>query len=357
MLLNKSRLKTSMCLKVALIVMLSPPGSTFAVPEDSFVLDSFLGQRAGLDKTGIASVHSGKAIAVVLDSASPEEVFVAGIVHIDAMPEGYLKLATNFDELRKLPGYLGVQRFSNPPLASDLAKFTLDAADIKDLKTCRPGDCDVQLPSEAMEQFQKSIKWSGPDAEKQANTLARQMALDSLLAYQKGGNAALGVYRDKEHPTRIAETFQTLLSRVKSLPVYLPELNRYLLEYPDTQLKNSTSDFYWEKINFGLKPTLRIVHQIVYRGGSPADPVYGVALKQLYASHYFRSALDLTICLRDSTRPNERGFYLLTVKGSQQAGLTGFKGSIVREVAVSKSRSSLEKTLTAIKQKLESGVR
>ena len=80
-------------------------------------------------------------------------------------------------------------------------------------------------------------------------------------------------------------------------------------------------------------------------------------MKQLYASHYFKSALDLTICLRDSTRPNERGFYLLTVKGSQQAGLTGLKGSIVRNVAVGKSRSALEQTLTAIKQKLESGVR
>jgi hypothetical protein len=356
MLLNKSRLKTSMCLKVALMVMLSPPGSTSAKPE-GFVLDRFLGQSAGLNQTDIASVHSGKAIAVVLDSAAPEEVSVAGIVHIDAAPEDYLKLATNFDELRKLPGYLGVHRFSNPPLALDLAEFTIDPADIKDLKTCKPDDCDVQLPSEAMEQFQKSIKWSGSDAAKQANSIARQMALDSLLAYQKGGNAALGVYRDKEHPTMIAETFQTLLSRVKPLPVYLPELNRYLLEYPDAQLKNSTSDFYWEKVNFGLKPTLRIVHQIVYRGGSPADPIYGVALKQLYASHYFKSALDLTICLRDSTRPNERGFYLLTVKGSQQAGLTGLKGSIVRKVAVGKSRSALEKTLTAIKQKVEIGVR
>ena len=140
-----------------------------------------------------------------------------------------------------------MQRFSNPPLALDLAEFTIDPADIKDLKTCKPDDCDVELPSEAMEQFQKSIKWNGPDAEKEANSIARQMALDSLLAYQNGGNAALGVYRDKEHPTMIAETFQTLLSRVKPLPVYLPELNRYLLEYPDAQLKNSTSDFYWGK--------------------------------------------------------------------------------------------------------------
>ena len=54
----------------------------------------------------------------------------------------------------------------------------------------------------------------------------------ALLAYQKGGNAALGVYRDKDHPTRVAETFQTLLGRLKSLPVYLPDLNRLLLEYP-----------------------------------------------------------------------------------------------------------------------------
>ena len=47
------------------------------------------------------------------------------------------------------------------------------------------------------------------------------------------------------------------------------------------------------------------------------------------------------------------GFYLITVKGSQQAGLTGLKGSLVRKVAVDKTRSSLEKALEAIKQKLE----
>jgi hypothetical protein len=42
------------------------------------------------------------------------------------------------------------------------------------------------------------------------------------------------------------------------------------------------------------------------------------------------------------------------MKGSQQAGLTGFKGGIVRKVAVDKTRSSLEKALASIKQKLES---
>ena len=76
-------------------------------------------------------------------------------------------------------------------------------------------------------------------------------------------------------------------------------------------------------------------------------------MKQLYANHYFQTALDLTVCVKDTARPGEHGFYLITMKASQQDGLTGFKGSIVRSLAVSKTRSALETTLTAIKKKLE----
>jgi hypothetical protein len=179
-------------------------------------------------------------------------------------------------------------------------------------------------------------------------------ALQALLNYEQGGNAALGTYRDKNHPAVVAETFATLLSRSKALPVYLPELREYLLNYPTADSGNIQSEFYWEKVNFGLKPTLRMVQAIVYEGKSPERPAYAVAVKQLYASHYFESALDLTVCVKDNENPAHPGFYLITMKGSQQAGLTGMKGGIVRKVAVDKTRSSLEKALASIKQKLES---
>ena len=160
---------------------------------------------------------------------------------------------------------------------------------------------------------------------------------------------ALGTYRDKSHPTVVAETFVLLLAQMKALPTYLPELHRFLLEYPNAPSNEIRSEFYWEKVNFGLKPTLRIVQAIVYRGASPDKPAYALAVKQLYASHYFKTALDLTVCVSDK----KNGFYLITIKGSQQAGLTGFKGGIVRKVAVDKTRSSLQKALTVYKQKLE----
>jgi hypothetical protein len=313
----------------------------------------FFREYVGLNEEQISAIGNGKAIAKELDSRTPDEVFVFGAVHVHATPESYLRLASDIDALRKLPNYLAIGKFSDPPQLSDLEGFTLDQDDMKELKKCKPGQCDVQLPTVAMEAFQKSVNWAGPDVPAQVNRLAQSMALEGLSRYQHGGNVALGTYRDKAHPTAVGDTFESLLSRLNALPLYLPDLKVYLLNYPNARTEKIDSEFYWEKVNFGLKPTLRIVQAIVYRGTGDGDPAYAIAVKQLYASHYFETALDLTVCVPDGNHTNSPGMYLITLKGSQQAGLTGLKGSIVRKVAVDKTRSSLERALEAIRQKLE----
>ncbi len=299
----------------------------------------------------IAAIRSGKAVVKVVESPTPDEVFVFGSVYVEANPESYLKLVSDVDALRKLPGYVAIRGFSDPPQFSDLEGFTLEKQELDELKNCKEGHCDVQLPAEAMDGFKQSIDWSAPDVADRVNQLARKMALQALLNYMNGGNTALGVYRDKNHPAAVAETFETLITRLSALPVYLPELNEYLREYPKAKSDKVQAGFYWEEVNFGLKPTFRIVQRVVYRGTSPTDPAYALVEKQLYASHYFETALDLTLCVRDAQRP---GFYIITVKGSKQAGLTGLKGSMIRTVAVDKARSSLGRVLTTINQRLES---
>ena len=313
----------------------------------------FFREYAELKDDQIKEIRDGKAFAKVIESRTPDEVFVFGSVYVQSTPEKYLKLASDIDELRKLPSYLAIRKFSDPPQLSDLDGFTLEADDIKQLKDCKAGKCDVQLPTDAMDEFKQSVNWSAPDAANQANQLAQKLAFEAIQRYAQGGNAALGTYMDKKHSAVVGETFASLLSRSKALPAYLPELHSYLLEYPTAQSENIRSEFYWEKVNFGLKPTLRIVQAIVYRGSGSTETANALAVKQLYASHYFETALDLTICVPDHENPG-RGFYLITLKGSQQAGLTGFKGGIVRKVAVDKTRSALERSLAAIKQKLES---
>jgi hypothetical protein len=316
----------------------------------------FFREYVGLNQDQIAAIRNGKAIAKIIDSHTPDGVLVFGSVSVRSTPEEYLKLVSDMDELRKLPNYLAIRKFSDPPQLSDFDGFTLEPEDIKQLKDCEPGHCDVQLPTEAMDAFKQSVNWSAPDTATQVNRIGQNMALEALQRYIQGGNTALGTYRDKHHPAVVSDTFQSLLSRSKALPVYLPELDHYLLDYPEAGSENIQSEFYWEKVNFGLKPTLRIVQAIVYRGPLSTDPAYAIAVKQIYASHYFETALDLTVCVRDQDNPERSGYYLITLKGSKQAGLTGLKGGIVRKVAVDKTRSSLERALGAIKQKLESRI-
>jgi len=336
------------------LLLVSPGGEKISATDVSSEPNKFFHDFVGLSDDQIRDIREGKAVAKILDAPTADQVFVFGSVYINSTPEHYLKFASDIDAMRKLPSYLALRKFSDPPQLGDLADFTLDDEDFKQLKNCKAGHCEVQLPTEAMEQFQRSVNWSAPDAAEQANHLAQQMALQALLNYQQGGNAALGTYRDKNHPAVVAETFASLLNRSKALPVYLPKLREYLLNYPKADSSGIESQFYWEKVNFGLKPTVRMVHAIVYQGKSPQEPAYAVAVKQLYASHYFESALDLTVCVKDTQHPDHPGFYLISLKGSQQAGLTGLKGGIVRKVAVGKTRSSLEKALASIKQKLES---
>jgi hypothetical protein len=60
----------------------------------------------------------------------------------------------------------------------------------------------------------------------------------------------------------------------------------------------------------------------------------------------------LSVCVSDTAKPG--GFYLLTIKGSEQEGAP--KGSILRKVVVDKTRSSLETALASIKKTVEQSV-
>jgi len=252
-------------------------------------------------------------------------------------------------------GYLAVQQLSNPPQLSDVSSLNLYSEDVKSLRDCKEKKCDVQITDAGLEKIQNSVDWSDPDVDKKVNAVIRPMVLEAVERYNAGGNDALGVYIDKESPLPVREHIENLLGRADFLPVLSPELNTYLLDYPRAELPGSEDIFYWENVKFGLKPTLRLNHMVIYKVELEPNSVWVVATKQLYASHYFYTALDMNFCVKDTANPNQEGFYLITLKGSRQDGLTGFTGSILRSVVTRKTRSSMESALNGIKKRLEGG--
>ena len=53
-------------------------------------------------------------------------------------------------------------------------------------------------------------------------------------------------------------------------------------------------------VDFGLKPTVRVNHVIIYPLAAILSGVsHVIAIKQLYASHYFHTTLELRLLVHD----------------------------------------------------------
>ncbi len=341
-------------LRIAALIAFGAASVASGFCQATALLEQALKQNVGLTQQEIDSIRNGQAFAKALPSRSPSEVFVFGAVFINAEPASYLKYAYDFNRLGKTPGYLAIQQISTPPKLADLRGFVFDAEDVQALKSCTPGNCAIQLPGSTIDNLKKSINWSAPNVNDQVNQFIQNQAVSRLDQYQAQGDHIFGaVYNDKEQQVKVADQFAYILSYAKDLQQNVPQLYNYVLDYPQSGAPNLSSMLYWDSVKFGLKPTLRIVQVLTMQGTSAQQPAYAIAEKQLYSSHYFETALDLTYCINASGNPNQSGFFLVQVMGSEQAGLTGFKGSMLRRIAVSHSVTAMQKSLQQTKSALE----
>lgn len=184
--------------------------------------------------------------------------------------------------------------------------------------------------------------------------MLKKLALSRLQEYQKEGDHIFGsVYNDKGQQVNVADQFEYMLSYYQVLPKDLPDFNKYILDYPNAGMPNVQNTFRWERVNFGLKPTLFIIQVLTMRGDKSGEAAYVIADKQLYSSHYFETSLDLTFLILGDD-PKHPGFYLAKTMACEQALLAGgLKASMERKIAVSRSVSNLQKSLAYVKNVLE----
>jgi len=83
------------------------------------------------------------------------------------------------------------------------------------------------MPEGSIEELQKSVNWSAADLNDEVNQQLQKGALQRLLAYQRDGNRALGVYVDKPNPIDVSKQFSHMVSYSKALPFYLPDFYHY----------------------------------------------------------------------------------------------------------------------------------
>ncbi len=317
-------------------------------------LDQVLRGRLGMTPAQIAAVAQGRPVALALAAPVDREIQVGGAVHVRAAADRVADLLQDVERLESGEGFIRTRRLSNPPRLEDFRDLELPAQDVAALRRCRPGDCDVKLGKGAFDLLAR-FDWTAPDATARINQLARQLSLGYIDAYRRGGNAELAVYRDSDRPQFIAAEFADMVSRAGLWSGPLRPLNDYLLGYPATPAPPGARDFfYWSLAEFGLKPVIRLNHVVFFPTGQPAGLQFVVAVKQLYASHYFHTALELRAVVADDG-PEPTGSTIVILNMARSDGLTGLFGGLVKSKARSGSQQGLEKALAAIKRMAEAG--
>lgn len=314
-------------------------------------LDTYLTNDVRLTASERNMLLSGDPVTRLLDSDPSKEVAVFGAVWINASPSIYVQQVQDIERFERGSAIRVTKRISDPPNADDFAALELPDDDLDDLRDCRVGDCGLKLGTNALQTLRSQVDWNKPSAKSDANAIFRRLALEYVTGYRQGGNAELAVYRDKDRPTFVANEFRSMIERLPPLAAYLPDVKRYLLEYPRATLPDSTDFLYWQDARFGLKPTIRISHLVIQQ--RPERTV--VASKMLYASHYFWTALELRVLLPDPARGP--GFWFITVNRSRSDGLSGFVGRIVRGRVGNEVESGTLAGLNATKALLESSPR
>jgi len=333
---------------MALVGAAPPTAIAQRVPHDA------LKKHAGFTDAELRDMEQGKVVSKILETNDPTEVAVIGAVWVDASPEEFIRRQIDIENFEKGDQVLAIQKIGDPPKLSDFSRLQFPEDDLNDLPKCKVGDCPVKIDEPSLVRLQAEVDWKAANAHQEANRLIRQLGYEGLAAYAKGGNAALGAYRDKKRPLFLDKEFETLLENSPYVLEYDPDFHNYLENYPTAKLQGAQEFFYWSKVQFGLKPTVRMSHVVIYPVDKGNGTDYIIGSKMLYASHYFHTGLELKYLVRDTTRPEAEGFYFVSVNRSRSDGLTGFFGGIVRNRAQAGAREGLAGALENAKNEFES---
>jgi hypothetical protein len=304
-----------------------------------------------LNREERARLDTGATLVKVVPSGD-REVAVLSATRVTFGGDRLVAWIRRIEDLKRGPYADAIGRFSDPPIAADVAALTLDDQDLDDIRRCRPGACGVKLSGAEIERLRRTAADAGAAWKGAVQEAFRDIVLSRAKAYRAEGSAALVPYHDKGTPMSPREEFERLIEHSGFLGQSLPALTRHLLEYPDGPPAPVESFLYWAKERLGGRPVVSITHVSIARGATPGVPLVVVAGKQLFANHYMTGSLGLTMLVGAA---DGGPAYLVYLNRSRVDLLGGLFGRLVRRIMEGRLRSEAGNAVEALRRRIEAG--
>ena len=295
-------------------------------------------------------LDAGGIVAKVLDSPDHAEIVSFAVLRVRADADRFLECMRDVRCLKANEDVVEVGRLGTSPSVRDLAGLSLDARDREYLSRCETGRCDVRLPDEAIEKFRTGVDWSSPQSPVTADALFRTTLADLAAAYLAKGNAALAQYHDNPRPVSVGASLDELLRRRLFVLDGVPEVVGYLRDFPAASL-GATDDFlYWYKERFWRKTVVCLNHVTIYEKDDGPTPRVYVASKQLYATHYHESSIELHLFVEDPAGDAGTLVFLSRARADiRPGGFNWLERVIIRRLV----RGRLENQFRLLRSRLE----
>jgi len=313
-----------------------------------------LTRGVALTSAEMASLTRGEPVARILRTGDSRDVAVFGAVQVNVARSFFIERQRDLSQALRTATRTQLHLFSQPAVVGDVQALALTDDDIKELRSCKPNECNFKLPATDMDRVKTTIDLAGPDAKAQAATYARQRMVEYVSDYRARGNAAMIVYEDRG-VVHSSDAFAAMLHDSAFALRSVPSFAEYLLNSPRQPPPGATDAIFWARDEMpNLRPVVRIIHHVIY---SPAD-VPGVTLvagKQLYSNHYFEAGLETLGALdrTSSAAGDQPAITIVAVRRYRfdhlpSGGVVNLRGRVTNGL-----RDNVVKDLTGLKRETE----
>ena len=324
-----------------------------AAAPDLSRFQTMLEKHAGLDRESVEKLQARRVVARLLETRKASEVACLGAAVIAVRREYFLSQFRDIVNFKKGPEVLQVGILGRLPTVSDVQKLNLTQADIEALNVCRPGDCKVKLSVPMMAQISKRMRDSQPVSDR-GDAAFRAALVDYVRRYLSDGDRALVCYASERPEVCVANVLNELLDEFSLLQEYAPGLYGHLEGSRPVPTEGPDSFLYWSEERFGpLKPIVSVTQVMIHSKELDGAPWSFIASKQIYASHYFRASLGLTVLVDIG----QGSVLMLYFNRSEFDGLGGWLGAVKRAIVRHQLRSGMEQNVARLRTKLEQSYR
>jgi hypothetical protein len=236
----------------------------------------------------------GAIVTRILETADKSEIRTLTVLRVNASEAQFLRCVRDPSCLKRAGEMVAAGPLTTSPAAGEFQSVTLDSKELGYLSKCRVGLCDVRLPAEDIRRFHDEVDWKTAGSRPKAEAMFRDLLVRFARSYRTGGDEVLPTYSNNPHPIQVGASLHGLLAT--NLPVLdqVPALVQRLERFPEITDASGDDFLYWYKERVWRESVIALNHVVVHEETEGAAKAVFVVSKQLFASNYYDSAIEVT---------------------------------------------------------------